>query len=439
MSNSHPLIKGALILTAAGIAGRIIGFFYRIFLSHLIGAEGIGIYQLIFPVFSLCASLYGAGIQTAVSRSTARKSAAGEDTQARAVLLCGILLSCSAAAVLSLLIHHFSPWIAVYWLGEPRCETLLRLLAWAFPFSALHHAISGYYYGKKQTGIPAFSQLLEQLARFLSTWICIRIYMTNGWEITPLPAVIALLVSEIVSSAFCFTSIIRFTWAFPLKWKTFLSETGELLRYSTPVTLNRTVLMLLQSAEASMIPLCLRTYGMAQSGALTVYGVLTGMAMPLVMFPTAITGSFATMLLPSVSEAQALKNDKKIADTVNRTLFASLLLGICCTGLLFLGSPFLGQLLFHNMLAGTFTRTLAFLCPFICVNNTLGSILHGLGKTFSVFWQNCLGLLIRLAFIWLLIPQVGINGYLWGLLASQLTVTACYLITIFRSISPGSE
>ncbi len=86
MSRKHTLIKGTFILTATGLITRFMGFFYRIFLSHTFGEEGVGLYQLIFPIYALCFSFTAAGIETALSRLVAKRLACGQKKEARELL-----------------------------------------------------------------------------------------------------------------------------------------------------------------------------------------------------------------------------------------------------------------------------------------------------------------------------------------------------------------
>ena len=165
MSQKKTLIKGAFILTITGFATRIIGFFYRIFLSRSFGEEGVGLYQLIFPVYALGFSLTCAGIQTAISRCVARKSAVGKHAQAQQILYIGMSLSVCLSVIVMLLTQQNAEFIAVHFLCEKRCASLLVVLSYAFPFASVHSCICGYYMGLKQTEIPAVSQLLEQIVR----------------------------------------------------------------------------------------------------------------------------------------------------------------------------------------------------------------------------------------------------------------------------------
>lgn len=463
---SHPLIKSALILTLAGLISRIIGFFYKIFLVSLIGAEGIGIYQMIFPIYILCISLASSGIQTAISRFTAEKLSTSGPARARSLFRTGLLMAMSLAGLISALLYILAPPIAFHVLGEARCLPLLRLMAAAIPFEVLHGCINAYFLGQKRAGFPALSQLLEQIVRVSSTFLLCHILMQKHLSPSPLLAVGGLLCAELTVSLICATVLAFQKPGNPTSGKIFSvpntqssysvssphrSAASDIVPHKTsdgfrknvseisgvalPITGNRLMLNLLQSVEAAMIPLRLERFYGHSSTALSTYGVFTGMALPLIMFPCAITASLSMVLLPSVSEAHAVNDDKKIAGTIRAALTFCLFMGIIFTGAFLCFGSDLGILLYHDSRVGSYLVTLAWICPFLYLTTIMSSILHGLGKTMHVFFHNLVSLLIRLVFIYFGIPLFGINGCLWGMLASQLTASALGILSLRRTIT----
>ena len=181
-----------------------------------------------------------------------------------------------------------------------------------------------------------------------------------------------------------------------------------------------------------MIPGQLRQYGYSTSESLSVYGILTGMALPMVLFPSVLTNSVSVMLLPAIAEAQEKKDHPYILALIKRTCFYSLLLGFGCTLMFLLFGQWMGSFLFGNGLAGTFIVILGWICPFLYLSTTLHSILNGLGRTTSTFFLNVLGLGIRIGFVLFIIPIAGIKGYLWGLLLSQAVMAAGALFLLLR-------
>ena len=159
------------------------------------------------------------------------------------------------------------------------------------------------------------------------------------------------------------------------------------------------------------------------------------MALPFIFFPSAITNSMAVILLPAVAGAQADGREHHIREAVLTSLRYSLYMGILCIGVFTCFGDFLGNIVFHESSAGYFMKVLAWLCPFLYLATTTGSILNGLGKTSAVFLQNTAALSLRLAFVFFGIPRFGIHGCLWGMLASELFLSAMHLYTLKGLVS----
>lgn len=437
---THPLITGTLILTATGIVTRLIGFFYKIFLSRSIGAEGIGIYQMIFPVYGVCYALTTAGAEIAVTRFVSCEAGKGNLKKAKSVLHIGLFLSLSFSVLAVLLVYCNAGFIAQRLLHEPRCASLLRILSVTVPFGACHSCICGYYYGLKRAGIPAAAHLTEQLARVSAVYLISRIALAEGRALTPAAAVAGLVIGEFFSMLF---GLFCISAGRPKQKKrtkrdySLLSLTRSMLLTALPVTGNRVCMNLLSSAEAVLIPFTLQQYGLSTERALSVYGTLTGMSMSFILFPNVLTNAVSVMLLPSVSESQAAGRQEQLNRTIRKTISFCLPMGVAFTVIFLLSGKYLGNFFFKSGMAGDFIMTLAWICPFLYLNGTLHSVLNGLGKTSLAFFNNLTGVMIRIIFILIFVPQVGIEGYLWGLLANQLFVTLLNLRALKEYLGPG--
>ena len=428
-----PLVTGTVILTLTGLLSRFIGFFYRIFLSNAFGAEGMGIYQLIAPVLALSFALTASGIQTAISKYVASETSTHDYHTSFRTLWAGFLMAMALSLACALGIYLYADGIAVAFLMERRTAPLLRIIALSIPMATVHSCINGYFYGIRRTAIPAFSQLAEQVFRVGSVYLIYYFFRQHDMQPTISFAVAGLVIGESASMIVSVVAILaRAHHVFPARDRrlpgtpalsSYRRICGRLLQLAIPLSANRLVLNLLQSIEAIYIPNKLMAYGLNNADALGVYGVLTGMSLPLILFPSAITNSISVLLLPIVSEADASGNTGAVKRAIVTSIRCCLLLGFGCTALfLLLGRP-AGRLLFHSELADSFILTLSFICPFMYIASTLGSILNGLGKTAQTFLYSVVSLLLRLLFVFIAIPHYGIKGYLWGMLASQMLQT----------------
>ena len=425
----HPILSGAMLLTATGALTRLIGFFYKIFLSRKVGAESLGIYQLIFPIAGLCFSLTSAGIQTALSRYVSKSFGMKNYAQARSYLQIGLFISITLSLITGTFLFTYADFIANICLKEPRCASLLKIISFSYVPCAIHACLNGYFYAKKKAAVPAFSQLAEQLVRVGSVYLIDRILASQGKSITIDLAVTGLVFGEIAGMliSVSFSGIrLDFTPKF--------SYAKDLLSMAVPLTATRLIINLFGSVENVLIPSRLRLFGYTQAEALSVFGVLTGMALAIIMFPSVITNSVSVILLPTISEAQATQNNAAISKSIRRTIVSCLGLGFAaCVGFLLTGS-FIGNFIFRNALAGTFIRTLSWICPFLYLTGTLNSILHGLGYMKATFLIGLAGCGIRILFVYFLIPYIGISAYLYGLITSQIVMAglAIYILSNFR-------
>lgn len=430
MIQKNTIIKGAFVLTLAGVVTRLMGFFYRIFLSRAFGEESVGLYQLSFPIYALCFSFCAAGIETAIARSTAASRSLKDPGRTKAALYSGFTLSLLLAFALMLFIQKEADYLSCRFLGEPRCAPLLVILSLALPFSVMHSCIYGYYIGQKRTKLPALSQLLEQTVRVGAVVFLYWFFMDRSVHTGIALAAAGIVAGEAAAALYCLGNLRKAgDMASPgrLPLGAYKKGLGEILSLAVPLTGSRVLLNILQSVEAVSIPVKLQAFGLSAGESLSTYGVLAGMALPCVLFPSAMTNSIATMLLPTVAEIQVTGDVPAMKRVIKKVFFCCFSLGLLfCLALVVTGN-FIGRLLFHSAAAGHFIITLAWMCPFLYTNGCLLGILNGLGKTNISFAVNVTGLLLRIGSVFLLIPLFGIQGYLWGLLASQAAVFALCL------------
>ena len=432
MPKKQHILLGTFILTTSSVISRIIGFLFRIFLSRSFGEEQIGLYQLIFPMYALCYSLSTAGIQIALSRCVAKEVSLNNKERAQCFLLTGMILSTFTSLCITVLLQTNASSIAIYFLGDIRCEPMIVLLSYALPFASIHSCICGYYIGLKVANISAYSQIIEQLARVSSVYILCHIFSFNIHY-----AVLGIVISEFLSCIFCiyYISHKKVFSKNHLSFRHTLPICKELITLSIPLTSNRVLTNILQSVESISIPLALHTYGYSSSDALKYFGVLTGMVMPCILFPSAITNSIATLILPTVADMQSSKSMMKLKTIIQTVFLSCTSLGIFSCIVFFLFSNTIGLVLFQSHIVSDYLKVLCWICPFLYTNATLSGIINGFGKTHTVFFINCLGLSIRIISIYLLIPHVGLKGYLHGLLLSQLIIFSLHLFYLKKYLS----
>ena len=210
---------------------------------------------------------------------------------------------------------------------------------------------------------------------------------------------------------------------------------AALLALAAPLMANRLVLNLLQSTETIMIPERLTVYGLTRSQAVRTYGTLTGMAMPFVLFPSALVNSLAVVLLPVTARHQSAGNDSGIAAGISMAFRYSLYLGIFCVGVFTVFGEALGLQIFKSQDAGSFIQILAWLCPFLYLATSSGSILNGLGKTKLTFFHHLISLLrphhvrvVRDS------RSLGSAPAFGGMLASEMLLALLHILALRRIV-----
>ncbi len=437
----NTVIKGAIILTLAALITRVIGFGNRIYLSNLIGAEGMGLYQLVFPVSMMCYTICCSGIFTAVSKLVAEEKAKKNTANLKRIVWVSSIISATLALILLVVLLLYADILSINLIHEPRTALSLKILAFSLPFAAITSCVKGYFYGLKKTSLPAVSQIFEQVIRITIIYLLSSTFIPMGLTYACAMAVIAICIADALTTVLVvlsYRSSIKKQLCFkrPSPHRTILRKISSI---AVPLTSNRMITSLLIGIETILIPTKLQHYGMAHSNAISVYGILAGMALPLILFPTVFTNSLSLMLLPTISEAKAHKNHRLISFTTSKTIKFTLLIGIISTFLFLAFGESLGMIIYHEPYVGTLLKIMAWLCPFFFLQNTLGSILNGLDKQLITFRNNIIGLTIRIAFIYLLIPVYGLKGYLWGLLASFVVVALLNVVHLIRFTSIDFE
>lgn len=420
-----PIIKGTIILTIAGIFCRILGFYYRIFLNSHIGAYGMGMLQLILPICGIAFSICIYGFNSAISKYTAASS------HSLLPLASGICISLPISILFSLICYIFSDKIAANIMLNTDCSELIKIIVLGIPFSSLHACICGYYYGCKSAIIPAASQIIEQLVRILGIIAYYYIFLCNSN--TPLTISLALygnIFGELSAVVFCALFLYikkagHLKNVLPFNMVTISKihlQSKKMISYAVPLNLNSLLMHLLESGEAILIPAELMLYGLSRENAVSTYGIIAGMTLPLIMFPGAITNSLAVMLVPKISEDSSVLASGNVKSTIQHTITLCMHLGIISSILFLLYISRLGAIIFRQPDVYNYTILLSAICPFIYLKTSLSSILNGINKTAFTCAANISGLIIRIGFLILLVPRIGITGYIYGLIAGNILV-----------------
>lgn len=389
---------------------------------------------MIFPVFTLCLAVSASGIQTAISRYVASEKAS------RRYLWCGMLLSVVLAGVLAMFVYSLAPWIASEILKETRTTELLQLMSCSLVPAAVHACFNGYYYGKKNSIPPAICQIVEQLARVIGTLLIYQVLQDQGRPLEPIHAVWGLVISELAGLLVNVTSYLILdathegSQKAACKTETLLSKLRQPLKMlgimAIPLTLNHVLMTLSHSLENLLLPQQLVAFGYSSDEALSHFGILTGMALSVIFFPSAITNSLSVLLLPRISETKSRGDICAVLDTIKGALCCGVVLGSLCTFIFLLSADWFGIYIFDNTLAGFYIRVLSILCPFMYTSSLLSSIVNGLGYASLTLACNLSGCAVRILAIWFLVPAYGMYAYIISMIVAAVVVAVELLFVV---------
>ena len=405
------IIKGAIILTVANIVTRIIGFFYRIFMAKTIGAEGMGLYQLITPIYLLVWSVSASGLSTTMSKLTAQEKARGYMGNVKRILHLSIIGTIIISLIFSVTLYRFSEIIALVIVKDSRTALSLRIISLCFPFMSAGSILRGYYLGLQNTSISAISQVLEQCVRMVVIYLLAGLLIPKGLEYACSAAVWGMAIGEVISFLYV---LIYYIFKRKMYASSILSYKGALsmiLSMAIPLTLNRMAGSLFSTAENILLPQQLQVYGLTQGESISLLGRLTGMAMPLITFPSSLLTALATATMPAISESYALKKHNRIKSTLHQSLTFTAIISAFTTGIFIAFPTELGILIYSQRQIGDMLKILAILCPFMYTQVTMSAVLNGLGEQLFIFKIGLLSSTINLCAICFAVPFLYTLGY----------------------------
>jgi stage V sporulation protein B len=432
-------LRGALVLTLAGLCSKIIGALYRVPLSYLLGAEGIGLYQMAYPFYSLAFVLAAAGIPIAVAKLSAEEIAHGRHHVARLIFRAALALLALTGFCFSLLLYLLAPVLATKILGDPRALYPLRAIAPAVFLIAIQVALRGYFQGRQKMVPIGGSQVVEQLVRVVTMLGLAYALRPRGLEYAAAGATFGTVTGALAGNLLLGALYLRSPQTVdrhPTGAKEMGAILADIVRLALPITLGAFIMPVMDTVDAVIVPMRLQVIGFSVRQATALYGQLSGMAVSLILFPTVITAAFAFSLIPAISEAVALEREDLVSRLVGEALGVTVLVALPATVGLYLLPAEICQLLFQTPEAGAPLIFLAFGCFFLCLQQTTTGILQGLGRASvpvqSIFLGACCNAVLN--YYLTAIPALNIKGAALGT-GIGFTVAALFNLRALGSLT----
>lgn len=433
-------IKNALILTVTAFILRIIGMVFRVWLAGSIGAEGMGLYQVIFSVYILAATFATSGISTAVTRTVTERLTLGDKHGAGRILHISLGLTLLISAVTSLILILFATPISKYLIGDVRAALSLKILCLGLPFMGVCSCFRGYFLARRSTIPPSICQIAEQFVRMAVIMILIKRYAHLGLAYT---SAAVLMGDSVAEGASCFMNWIFYKFDFKkLKQKSSVklkkrTAFSEIFRISLPISSGRYLHTALRTTENLITPSCLAKYSGTKASALEQFGMIKGMAIPILLFPASLLSAVSTLLIPEITQSLSEKNNQKnnhsVQKAVEKVFTITSITSFLISGIFFTIANQLGQVVYSNNSVGYLIKALAPLVPFMYVDLIADGILKGLDEQNFLFKSNVSDSLIRIILVFLLVPPFGMIGFLGVMLFSNLFTSLLSIVKIFKT------
>lgn len=403
-------IKDALALTVISIILRITAMGFTVYISNKIGAEGIGLFQLTFSVYYLFITFSTSGISLAVTRIVSEQLAVNNTFVARSAFRRCMMLCIILSVTGGIILFFNAQMIGVTFLKDERTIYSLKLLAFGLPFLSIGSTIRGFFLGLKK-GVKAISaDIVEQLIQIAVTLPLLAIMAPKGLEQACISLIIGAVISEVISCIYA--TIIYFTEKIEIKGKKEKRLNYTIFSIIAPSAIGYYIRSILSTTENLLVPTGLKKFGQSNSASLSQYGMIKGMVLPLIYFPSAILSAFSSLLIPEVSAMNMLKSKKRIDYIIKKSFKATLIFSFLVTGIFMSFSNEIGMAFYKSSSVSKLLFTLAPLVPLMYLDQIVDSILKGLNQQFSSMKYNTADSALRALIIFLLVPIMGLNGYI---------------------------
>lgn len=402
------------VVTVFSCAERLLGFIYRIFLSRQLGAESVGVYQISLSVIGLLMTITSSGIPITVSRMMTKHAANRAYDKKHGVVTAGLSVSLiiSIAAVGLLLI--FNDCLSFLFTDE-RPLKLLKIMLPGVIITSVYAVIRGFFWGEKRFFTYSVIELLEEAVMLVLGVILINFCVIDlsGEEKAAYSVLISYAVSFVISIVVYFTT--------GGKLKSPKTELKPLIASATPITCMRTVSSFINTLIAIILPARLISTGLSESLAMTEYGLLSGMSIPLIYIPSTLIGSIALVLVPELSDNFYRKNMVTLKNNVEKAVKCSVFISTLIIPVFISLGEDLGVLIYGSQKAGKYVSNAAFIMFPMSISLITTSMLNSLNLEKKTLKYFLAGSCLLIACIWFLPRLIGVYALIAGLTLSYVT------------------
>ncbi len=420
--HAKSLFWNALLLTAASLLMRTVGVSFQIYLSNRAGAEAMGLFSLMSGVYGFALTVATSGIHLGVTRIVTEALGEGHPERVAPAMRRALLYSLVFGALALGLLVGFAEPIGLFWLKDARTVKSLRLFGLTLPLISLSSAFGGYFTAVRRTYKSAAVQVFEQAVKIGVSMYLLALLIPSGIEGTCCALVLGGALAE--AASFLLGGLFYLLDRRRHRCKNSSGDGAhvgkQLVAISLPIALTAYIRSGLVTLQHILIPEGLRNSGSSHAAALVAYGSIQSMALPVILYPAALISSFSGLLIPELAECNVQNSRRRISYMISRVWSLALLFSIGVAGILICFSEELGNALYPGSEAGKYIRLLSPLIPIMYIDTATDAMMKGLGEQVRSMNINIADALISVVLVWLLIPRMGINGYLITIYFSEV-------------------
>jgi len=418
MKKMKKFFLNIVILTMASLILRGLDMFFTVYISGKIGAEGMGVFQLLLSVYFLFVTLATAGIGITTTRMVAEELALGREVSAvRAVKKC-LLYSVVCGTLAAILMILFAPIIAKVWLQGTISVYPLYALSVSLPFIAVCSVLIGYFTAVRRVIKSASGQIFEQVLRIFITVGLLTFFAPKGVDYATFALAFASMLAEGGECLFLYLLYKQDK----KQYKKGTEKKGlrkKMLSIALPVGGSTFVRTALNTYKQIMIPIGLKKSGLSVSKALADYGLIRGMAFPVLLFPSALLAAISSLMVPEVAGEVVQQHSKKLESMIARIFKLTLFFAILVTGIFFTFADDISLMIYKNTDVAPFLRLLSPLIAIMYLDGIVDALLKGLNEQVNVVKINIIDTLASIALLYTLLPMLGLKGYIIVLFVSE--------------------
>lgn len=408
MLAKRKFIYNGIVLTLVGFAMRGAALFLGAYISGAIGAEGVGLQGLIATVYSFSVTFATSGVSLSVTRLVA--ASIGEGGNGERILRGAFIYAVCFGAVATLALFLLSDFIGTAILADARVVDSMKILSLSLLPVALSSVISGYFVAVRRVTLNAAVQVIGQVMRIALTAVLLVKSAHSGTT----NALSALALGVTITEGTCFI-LALIEYAFDRRMYGTVENKGYDIKgvagMALPLAFSAYVRSFLMSVEHSLIPKRLVDRGNTQSEAISSYGYLSGMALPIILFPMTPLSSFSGLLVPEFAESEGVGDRRRMERIASRAISLTLAYAIAVAVFIFSFSEEIGYAVYNTYSAGRYVAFLAPVIPVMYLDHVTDSMLKGIGEQVYSMWVNIADSLLSVGLVFVLIPIFDISGY----------------------------